>query len=58
MSNYVSVYLMGGLGNQLFQIFASLAFCLENEYELIMPYTDKLKTGHVRNTYWEIFYKN
>ena len=55
MSNYVSVYLMGGLGNQLFQIFASLAFCLENEYELIMPYTDKLQTGHVRNTYWENF---
>lgn len=57
MSKYVSVYLMGGLGNQLFQIFASLAFCLENNYDLIMPYSETLKTGHVRSTYWDNFLK-
>ena len=57
MSNLVSIHLMGGLGNQLFQIFAVLSYCLENNYNLIMPYSEKLTTGHIRNTYWETFLK-
>jgi hypothetical protein len=55
MSNIVSIHLMGGLGNQLFQIFAVLSYCLEYDYELIMPYSKELTTGHVRNTYWDTF---
>ena len=57
MSGVVSVHLMGGLGNQLFQVFAALSYALENEYTLIMPYSEKLTTGHVRNTYWDSFLK-
>ena len=55
MSKYVSCYLMGGLGNQLFQLFTSIAYSMKHKRKLLFPYADKLYTGTIRNTYWETF---
>ena len=52
---YVSCYLMGGLGNQLFQIFTTIAYGFENDRKVVFPYTKELKTGTIRNTYWDNF---
>jgi hypothetical protein len=46
---------MGGLGNQLFQIFTCISYGLENNYNIIFPYNDILTTGTIRNTYWNSF---
>ena len=55
MSKYVSCFLMGGLGNQLFQLFATIAYSMKHKRKLIFPYADKLYTGTIRNTYWDSF---
>lgn len=55
MSKYVSCYLMGGLGNQLFQLFTTIAYSIKYKRKLLFPYADKLYTGTIRNTYWETF---
>ena len=55
MSKYVSCFLMGGLGNQLFQLFATIAYSIKHKCKLIFPYSDKLYTGTIRNTYWDSF---
>jgi hypothetical protein len=46
---------MGGLGNQLFQIFATIAYAIKYGHKFIFPYTDYLKAGVTRPTYWENF---
>ena len=46
---------MGGLGNQLFQIFATLAYCIRHKRQMVLPYTDVLSVGVPRPTYWETF---
>jgi hypothetical protein len=46
---------MGGLGNQLFQLFATIAYSIKHKRKLIFPYADKLYTGTIRNTYWDSF---
>lgn len=51
----ISVALMGGLGNQLFQIFFCLAYARYNNYSCIFPYSGFIEEGIVRNTYWENF---
>jgi hypothetical protein len=51
----VSGYLMGGLGNQLFQIFTTMAYGLKYKRKILFPYSDKLETGITRPTYWESF---
>lgn len=51
----ITVRLQGGLGNQLFQIFATIAYGLEHGHIFIFPYSDKLETGMVRPTYWHNF---
>ena len=56
-NKYVSCRLMGGLGNQLFQIFATLAYAKEWNLIPIFPYSEKLMTGTIRNTYWNSFLK-
>lgn len=48
----ITIHLKGGLGNQLFQIFATIAYALEYNHEFIFPYSDKLHTGMIRPTYW------
>jgi hypothetical protein len=46
---------MGGLGNQLFQIFTTLAYSIEHNRKMILPYSDTLTTGITRITYWDSF---
>jgi len=55
MSAIVSVDLKGGLGNQLFQIFTCMAHGLESNKDFMFSYTNELKCGTVRSTYWETF---
>jgi len=54
----ISIYLMGGLGNQLFQIFATIAYGIQYNHLFVFPYSDKLVTGKVRPTYWHSFLQN
>ena len=51
----VSAFLMGGLGNQLFQIFTTLAYGLKNGSQVIFPYSTELNIGVTRKTYWDSF---
>ena len=52
-----SVFLMGGLGNQLFQIFHLMAYCLRYKHAFKFQYSEVLLTGHKRPTYWNNFLK-
>ena len=52
----ITVHLMGGLGNQLFQIFAVLAYSLEHGHPYIFPYSETLTSGVERPTYWETLF--
>jgi len=54
----ITCNLMGGLGNQLFQIMMVIAVAIKNEIPFIFPYSDKLTTGVERPTYWDTFFKN
>jgi hypothetical protein len=44
---------MGGLGNQLFQIFATLAYAVQNQYTCVFPYF--VWFDKKRHTYWDSF---
>jgi len=46
---------MGGLGNQLFQLFTTIAYSIKYKRKLLFPYADKLYTGTIRYTYWDTF---
>ena len=37
MSTTISCSLMGGLGNQLFQIFSTLSYGIDNDYIVVFP---------------------
>lgn len=52
---FISINLMGGLGNQLFQIFTTIAYSIYSKRKVVIPYTDCLTTGTQRDTYWENF---
>ena len=54
-TNIVSCYLMGGLGNQLFQIFNTMAYCEQHHKKMVLPYSEKLEVGITRPTYWDSF---
>jgi hypothetical protein len=47
--------LKGGLGNQLFQIAATLGYCVEHNIPFIFPYSN---AADDRPTYWENFFDN
>jgi hypothetical protein len=47
---------MGGLGNQLFQIITTLAYCIQYKRDFIFPYSEKLTVGIVRPTYWDTIF--
>jgi hypothetical protein len=49
---------MGGLGNQLFQIFHTLAYALRYGFKFVFPYSETLKTGVERPTYWNSLLAN
>jgi hypothetical protein len=51
----ISVFLMGGLGNQLYQIFAAFAYAIQYNTKLLLPYDEVLNIGHPRPTYWRNF---
>ena len=51
----VTIHLMGGLGNQLFQIFTCLSYGYQEDRSIILPYSDVLTSGITRNTYWDTF---
>ena len=55
ITNIVSCYLMGGLGNQLFQIFATMAYCIRYRRKMVLPYSETLDVGITRLTYWDSF---
>lgn len=52
----ISCFLMGGLGNQLFQIFATLGLGFKYKCEVVFPYTTELTTGAKRPTYWDTIF--
>ena len=54
-NSVVSCYLMGGLGNQLFQIFTTLAYGLQHGRQVAFPHSKELTSGTIRNTYWNNF---
>jgi len=53
--SFVTCVLMGGLGNQLFQIFTTIAYGLKINCEIIFPYSETLEIGITRITYWNTF---
>ena len=54
----VSCELMGGLGNQLFQIFATIAYGMKYKRRVVFPYSETLNYGITRNTYWTSFLRS
>ena len=54
----ITIQLMGGLGNQLFQIFAVIAYAFENGHQFVFPHSDTLFVGRIRHTYWHNFLTN
>jgi len=52
-NNIISCFLMGGLGNQLFQIFTTMAYGIRNRKKMILPYSQTLEVGITRPTYWD-----
>jgi hypothetical protein len=50
---YISCNIMGGLGNQLFQIFTTLSYAYRNNIDILFPYQIKLDAK--RHTYWNTF---
>lgn len=50
---------MGGLGNQLFQIFTTISYAINHKREFGFLYTDFVGVGKTirRNTYWNSFFK-
>lgn len=55
---YVSSEIMGGLGNQLFQIFAAIAYGIEHNRKFIFLYNTISASITPRVTYWDNFLKN
>jgi len=51
----ISINIMGGLGNQLFMIFTTLAYGIQNNIRVIFPYHCQMGSRH---TYWDSFLKD
>jgi len=54
----ITIQLMGGLGNQLFQLFSTIAYALEHGHQFIFSFSDTLDVGRTRPTYWNRFLSN
>ena len=55
----ITAHLMGGLGNQLFQIFATIAYSLNNKKRFLFEYNKRSHEPKYRQTiYWENLLKN
>ena len=59
-NHLVTCKLMGGLGNQLFQIFTTIAYSIENKVNYILPNKYELIMANctIRHTYWDSLLKN
>ena len=52
--NIITTHIMGGLGNQLFQIFTTISYAITNKVKFIFPYSSILKDPTInRYTYWD-----
>ena len=51
----ITCCLMGGLGNQLFQIFATISHAMDNCDKFVFSNCTTLLTGTTRHTYWTTF---
>ena len=49
----VSCNVMGGLGNQLFQIMTCISYGIDNHKKIIIPYNDSSLGVTSRKTYWD-----
>jgi hypothetical protein len=54
----VAMHIMGGLGNQLFQIFTGLSYAIENGRPIQFPYTEVVSESPRRLSYWSTFLKS
>ena len=52
----LSIVVMGGLGNQLFQIFTAIAYSIRNKIQVVLP--DYKPDSNERPAYWNSFLKN
>ena len=50
----ISIHIMGGLGNQLFQIFTALSYSIDNKMRLVFPYNTTSESCSFRKTYWNV----
>jgi len=48
----ITCELMGGLGNQLFQIFTVMSYAIQHNTPFKFKYSEKLNIGTQRPTYW------
>jgi len=55
MIRFVSCILSGGLGNQLFQVFATISYSIQYKYRCIFPREKNTPGVTVRPTYWTNF---
>ena len=54
----ITCYLQGGLGNQLFILFTTIAYALQNNQPVMFYYSEKLVHGYtLRYTYWKTFFR-
>ena len=51
----ITSHLMGGLGNQLFQIFTIIAYGFTHSVKFVFPFAKSLPDGMERPTYWDSF---
>lgn len=51
----ITCRIMGGLGNQLFQLFTVIAYAIENNIKVVLPYEPYEYLINNRATYWETF---
>jgi hypothetical protein len=56
--DWITVYPMGGLGNQLFQIFTTIATAIKHNNDYVFYRQDILYVGTPRPTYWITLFKN
>ena len=54
----ITTGLIGGLGNQLFKIFAAMAYAMEYHHDFLFLYSKTLVAGTERPTYWDNFLKS
>ncbi len=54
----ITTFLMGGLGNQLFQIFTTISYALQNKKPFFFTNETVLTSGVHRPTYWNSFLKS